>query len=255
MVEVVDERALEHLVQLAQVRLVGHAVARAPDQPEGHVAAVPLGRVRHQAGLVRRDRPLHLPPRADHREARAGQPLVLPLVVGEGTGVDLLRCQPSRRTHLTGLADRPLDEHVGARAADLGFEGAGHDVHEEHPAAGPVVNAAPGLDLAVRVAHHDVLAGAQAVLGDLDQHVVDAGAGPAPALALVGAQEVGQPGDLETVRRVGACRPPSRPVARPGARRAPRGRSRTGTRRGSRVHSAVSTMRACAGSLGPATAR
>ena len=112
---------------------------------------------------------------------------------------------------------------------------AGHDVHEEHPAAGPVVHAPPSLDLTVRVAHHDVLAGAQPVLGDLDQHVVDPGARPAAAVALVVAQQVGQPGDLEPVRRVGRARPPSRPAARPGAPRAPRGRSRTGTRRGSRV--------------------
>ncbi len=43
----------------------------------------------------------------------------------------------------------------------------------------------------------------QAVLGDLDQHVVDAGRGPAAALALVGAQQMGQARDIEPVTGIG----------------------------------------------------
>ena len=109
---------------------------------------------------------------------------------------------PRAAPDLAGLADGPLDEYVGAGAADVVGQLAGHDVDEEHPAAGAVVHAAPGLDGAVGVADHDVLAGAQAVLGHLDQHVVDAGAGPAATLALVPAQQVGQPRDLEPVGRV-----------------------------------------------------
>ena len=56
------------------------------------------------------------------------------------------------------------------------------------------MHAAPGPDHAVGVAHHDVLPGAQAVLGDLDEHVVHAGARPAAAVALVGAQQLGRDG-------------------------------------------------------------
>ena len=53
--------------------------------------------------------------------------------------------------------------------------------HEQHPARGPVVGAAPAADRAVRVAQHDVLAGQVAARGDLDQQVVLGGAGPAAA--------------------------------------------------------------------------
>jgi len=49
---------------------------------------------------------------------------------------------------------------VGAGAGQPLGELARHDVHQQHPAAGAVVHAAPGLDLALPVPDHDVLAGA-----------------------------------------------------------------------------------------------
>ena len=103
------------------------------------------------------------------------------------------------------LADGPLDEDVGAAVGDVVGQVALDDVDEQHPALGAVVDAAPGADLAVGVADDDVLAHPQAVLGDLDEHVVDTGAGPAAAVPLVGAQQVGQPGDVEAVGGVGGA--------------------------------------------------
>ena len=76
-------------------------------------------------------------------------------------------------------------------------------VDEHHPTGRPVVDAAPGADLALRVADHDVLAHPQPRLGDLDQHVVDRGAGPAAPGSLVGTQQVGQAGEDEPVAGVG----------------------------------------------------
>ena len=98
---------------------------------------------------------------------------MLPLVVGEGTRVDLLDVEPPRPADLAGLAHGPLDQHGRAAVGDVVGQVALDDVHEEHPAHRPVVDAAPGPDVAVRVAHHDVLAHPQPLLGDLDQHVVD----------------------------------------------------------------------------------
>ena len=130
---------------------------------------------------------------------------MLALVVLERAGVDLLDLEPAGLAHGAGLPDRPVDEHGGAGVGDVVGEVALDDVDEEHPALGAVVDAAPGADLAVGVAHDDVLAGPQPVLGDLHEDVVHAGARPAAAVPLVGAQQLGQPGDVEPVGRIGGA--------------------------------------------------
>ena len=114
----VDERALEHLVDLAQVVLVGHP---------GAAYAGPAGRPRRRAsqwsgdstrlGLVGRDRPAHLPPGAHPLEAGSGQPARLALVA-----LRRRRCRSAgspdrgpRRRPAPGLG--PLDQQLGARSA------------------------------------------------------------------------------------------------------------------------------------------
>src|SRR6185295_3711798 len=91
-VEVVDERALDHLVDLTQVAVVGHpaAAAAAADQPEDHTTLGPVVRRRYEVRLVGADRTGHLPPGPHPLEAAAGEPVVLALIVGERPGVDLL---------------------------------------------------------------------------------------------------------------------------------------------------------------------
>ena len=123
----------------------------------------------------------------------ARQPALLPLVVGVRPGVDLLDGEAARRTDLTGLADRPLDQQVRAGPTDLLGEPALDHVQEQHPAGGTVVHAPPRPDQPGVVADDDVLPGPQPVVGDLDQHVLLAGPGPAPPLLLVRAQQLGEP--------------------------------------------------------------
>ena len=130
---------------------------------------------------------------------------MLALVVPEGPGVDLLELQPPGLADGARLSDRPVDEHGGAGVRDVVGEVPLDDVDEEHPSLGAVVDAAPGADLPVGVAHDDVLAGPQPVLGDLHEDVVHAGAGPAAAVPLVGPQQLGQPGDVEPVGRIGGA--------------------------------------------------
>jgi hypothetical protein len=131
---------------------------------------------------------------------------VLPLVVGEGTGVDLLLGQPP------GCADRPclrlgpVEQHLAAAVGDPLVDLAADDVDEEHPTLGAVVDAAPRLDRALGVAHDDVLARRRTTLRHLDQDLLLARARPAAAGALVVAQQLGQSLDrrgIVTVRRPG----------------------------------------------------
>ena len=206
----VGERGLQHVVHGAQVGLRRMAVTLPVDEPHHHAVALPAGGVVDQPGLVRGDRPAHLPPGPHVREPVGGQPAALPLVAGERPGVDLLHLEPAGRAHLARLPDRPLDQDVGARPADRLGQTALDDVAEEHPATGPVVDAPPGADQPGVVAHHDVLPGAQPVVGDLDEDVVLARPGPTAALALVGPQQVGQPAHLPEVVGVGRTDGPSR---------------------------------------------
>ena len=115
---------------------------------------------------------------------------------------------PRARADLAGLADRPLDQHVGAGSADVVGQVALDDVHEEHPALGPVVDAAPGPDVAVGVAQHDVLARPQPVLGHLDQYVVDRRRRPSRGRAARGRAAAGSAGRRRTGR---TGRAPDRP--------------------------------------------
>jgi hypothetical protein len=210
-VEVVDERALEHVVHLAEVALVRHAVRGATYEPEDDATGLPAVGALDEVGLVGTDGAAHLPPRADPLEAGAGQPASLPLVALEGAGVDLLDLQSAGGAHRPRLGLGPGEEDLRAAVGHVVGELALDDVDEEHPARRAVVDAAPGVDVAVRVADHDVLAHQQTALGDLHQDVVDRGAGPTAAVPLVGAEQVGEPGDVEPVSRVGgADRPPPR---------------------------------------------
>ena len=111
----VDEGALQHLVQLAQVVLVGHPVAGAADQPEHHAARLPVVRARDQ----RRPRRASTGRLICHQVRTRSKPAAASqrcwrLVVGERAGVDLLDVEPARGADLAGLADRPLEQHVGA---------------------------------------------------------------------------------------------------------------------------------------------
>ena len=170
----VDEGALEHLVHLAQVVLVGHPVPRAADQPEHHAALLPAARAGRPASAssgstgrlichqVRtRSKPAPRQP-ACWRSSSAKAPVSI-----------CWTSSPRARADLAGLRHGPLEQHVGAAVGDVVGQVALDDVHEQHPALGPVVDAAPGPDLAVGVAEHDVLPRPQPVLGDLDQDVVD----------------------------------------------------------------------------------
>ena len=197
----VGEGTLEHVVDRAQVRHVGQAVALALDEPEDHAVALPARRVGDQLGLRGLHRAAHLPPRAYAVEAGVGQPAVLALVVGERTAVDLLHRQSARRADRAGLRLGPLEQHVAAAVGQPLVDLAVDDVDEEHPALGPVVDAAPGLDPAVGIADDEVLARRQA--GDLDEHVVLTGTGPAATGALVGAEQLGEPLDSGRVVPVG----------------------------------------------------
>ena len=198
-----------------QVGLVGHPVgvrAALPlDEAEDDALALPARRVGHELGLCGLDRAAHLPPGAHPLEAGVGQPAVLALVVGEGAGVDLLLGQAAGRADRARLRLGPVEQHVAAAVGDPLVDLAVDDVDEEHPALGAVVDAAPGLDPAVGVAHDEVLAHGQAALGDLDQDLVLAGAGPAAAGPLVAAQQLGQPLDRRGVVTVGR---PGRPARR-----------------------------------------
>ena len=115
------------------------------------------------------------------------------------------RAAPDGARLLLGPGEQQLRAGVGHAVGQLALD----DVDEQHPALGPVVDAAPGPDLALGVAEHDVLAHPQPALGDLDQHVVDRGAGPAAPGALVGTQQLGEAGDDEPVGRVGLLDPPA----------------------------------------------
>ena len=135
------------------------------------------------------------------------------------------------------------------------------DVEEQHPAAGPVVDAPPRPDLAVRVADHDVLPGPQAALGDLDQHVVSRRR-PSRGRAARGRAAGGSAGRRRTGRPGRACRPPTRGSPRL-LDQLRRGRARTGCRRGSRRHCAparderseLRAWSACGGRVRRAAAR
>jgi len=134
-------------------------VGLALGQPERDPAVVPASGGRHQARLGGGDRPRHLPPLPDPGEPGSAEPPRLPLVPGEGAGVDLLHVEAAGGADLAGLAHRPLDQQVGAGSTGLLGQSPLDDVQEEHPAAGPVVDAAPGPRHARVVADHDVLAG------------------------------------------------------------------------------------------------
>ncbi len=207
-VEVVAEGLLEHLVRGLDVDRVGQPLRRTADQPDRDLVLGPGGRVGHQRRLVGGDGTAHLQPAADPLEAGRLQPGVLAVVVGERAGVDLLHVELACRTDRPRLLLRPREQQRRAGVRHVAGQVALDDVHEQHPALGAVVDAAPGPDLAVGVAQHDVLAHPQAALGDLDQHVVDRGRGPAAAGPLVPAQQVGQSGDHDTVGRVGLLHPP-----------------------------------------------
>ena len=223
-VEVVGERALEHVVHRAQVALVGHAVgvrAALPlDEAEDDALALPARRVGHELGLRGLHRAAHLPPGAHPLEAGVGQPAVLPLVVGEGAGVDLLLGQAARRADRPRLRLGPVEQHLAAAVGDALVDLAADDVDEEHPALGAVVHAAPGLDPALGVAHDEVLAHRRAALRHLDPDLVLAGAGQ-PRPPLVVAQQLGQSLDRRGVVTVG--RLGTQPAGVPGPRAARRG--------------------------------
>ena len=99
----VGERLLQHVVDGAQVVLdVG------VDEPEPHTAVAPV------AGETAPGRPRRRSPAATsatsvrtRSKPDARQPPVLPLVVGERAGVDLLHLEPASGTDLAGLARPP----------------------------------------------------------------------------------------------------------------------------------------------------
>ena len=111
--------------------------------------------------------------------------------------------RPSRRARSEQRFARPS----GRVAVD--------DVDVEHPAGRAVVHAPPAADLAVGVADHEVLAGAQSLLGDLDQHVVLGGSCPAPAGVLVGTQQLVSRATTDGSSGSGAAA--SQPAGRPGS--------------------------------------
>ena len=116
---------------------------------------------------------------------------------------------PRAETDRDGLTDRPVDEQVRTGAGDPLGQVALDDVDEQHPAAGAVVHAPPGSGQADLVAYDDVLAGPQPRLGDLDEHAPHPGGGPAATVALVVAQQLGQPSEVEAVGGIGSADRPA----------------------------------------------
>ena len=136
-------------------------------------------------------------------EAGRFEPAVLPVVVGERPRVDLLDVHPTGGPDHARLFVGPVEQQLRAGVRERGVEVSLDHVDEHHPTGRTVVDAAPGADLALRVADHDVLTHPQPLLGHLDQHVAHRRAGPASATALVGAQQMGQAGEDEPVAGVG----------------------------------------------------
>ena len=143
----VDERALEHVVDLAQVVLVGHPVAGAPDQAEHARRRAPSGPGRRPAPassavtgrlICHQVRTRSKPASASQRCWRSSP--------GERAGVDLLDVQPAGGADRAGLASAHSTQDVGAAVGDVVGQVALDDVDEEHPAHRAVVDAAPGLD-------------------------------------------------------------------------------------------------------------
>ena len=234
----VDERALEHLVHLAQVVLVGHPVAGAPDQPEHARRPAPSASgVVDQVRLVGRDRPAHLPPGADLARSRRR-----PASGAAARRRRRRRCRSAarrargrRRPPAPGRRPTRPAGRSSASATSSGRSRSTTWTKSIRP-LGAVVDAAPGPDRRrPRRGRRRSPASAARARRPRRARRRRRRAGPAPAVPLVGAQQVGQPGDVERGRRGPACRPPS-PSGSPGGvdQDARRGRSRTGCPRGSR---------------------
>ena len=184
-----------------------------------------------ELGLVGDHRPAHLPPGPDPFEAGLRGPARPGARRPRRRHVDLLGLQPAAGAHGTRLALGPLD---GSRSTCRRCRRGGRAGPRARRASGRPSGRGrcPTRGCRRPVAHHDVLAHEQAVLRDLDQHVIDARRGPATGLALVGAQQMGQARDMEPITGIGG------PTVRPGGTRmspsACSGRSRTSSRQGSR---------------------
>ena len=139
----------------------------------------------------------------------ARQPALLALVAGEGAGVDLLHVEaaggaerpwPGSTAHSTSTSEQARPTRSGRSRSTTCTKSI------RPPARSCTLPQARISPSSSRTTTFSRVS--RPWLGDLDQHVVDAGAGPAAAVPLVGAQQVGQPGEVGEVGRVGGVDAP-----------------------------------------------
>jgi len=124
---------------------------------------------------------------------------MLPLVVFEGSAVDLLDLEtalgPDPASGLLGPAVQDPRDRVGGLRVVVG-QPVVHHHRQHHPPGSAVVGSGPPPQLTGLVAEDDVVPGEVAVGGHLDQHITLRRGGPSSRTGLVTAEQLGQLGDV-----------------------------------------------------------